>query len=109
VRHDGASAHRPPSPAHAFDFPLPSVLAGGHRIAALATLATVVALVMPAWPVPAVATLVPAPGVRAGYWAVASDSGIFAFGDATFHGSTGAIHLNKPIVGMAATPTGNGY
>ena len=27
----------------------------------------------------------------------------------TFHGSTGAIHLNQPIVGMAATPTGNGY
>jgi hypothetical protein len=28
-----------------------------------------------------------------GYWLVASDGGIFAFGDAGFHGSTGAIHL----------------
>jgi hypothetical protein len=40
---------------------------------------------------------------------VASDGGIFAFGDAAFFGSTGSISLNKPIVGMAATPTGHGY
>jgi ribosomal protein L24E len=44
-----------------------------------------------------------------GYWFVASDGGIFSFGDAAFYGSTGAIRLNKPIVGMAATPTGHGY
>ena len=44
-----------------------------------------------------------------GYWLVASDGGIFTFGDAGFHGSTGNIALNKPIVGMAATPTGAGY
>jgi hypothetical protein len=37
-----------------------------------------------------------------GYWLVASDGGIFAFGDAAFFGSTGAMTLNKPIVGMAA-------
>ena len=43
-----------------------------------------------------------------GYWLVASDGGIFAFGDAQFYGSTGGI-LNKPVVGMAATPDGNGY
>jgi hypothetical protein len=30
-------------------------------------------------------------------------------GDAGFHGSTGNIHLNQPIVGMAATPDGGGY
>ena len=40
---------------------------------------------------------------------VATDGGIFAFGDAKFFGSTGAIKLNRPIVGMAATPSGNGY
>ncbi len=45
----------------------------------------------------------------AGYWLVASDGGIFAFGDAPFHGSTGDIRLNKPIVAMAPTPTGAGY
>ena len=44
-----------------------------------------------------------------GYWLVASDGGIFSFGDAGFFGSTGGIHLNKPIVGMAPTPDGNGY
>ncbi len=45
----------------------------------------------------------------AGYWLVASDGGIFSFGDAQFYGSTGAILLNKPIVGMASTPDGDGY
>ncbi len=44
-----------------------------------------------------------------GYWLVASDGGIFAFGDARFFGSTGGIHLNRPIVGMATTPDGGGY
>ena len=44
-----------------------------------------------------------------GYWLVASDGGIFSFGDAGFYGSTGGIPLNKPIVGMAATPDGKGY
>ncbi|MGH9069183.1 MAG: hypothetical protein ACRD0J_17100, partial [Acidimicrobiales bacterium] len=38
-----------------------------------------------------------------GYWMVAADGGVFSFGDATFHGSTGAVHLNRPIVGMAPT------
>ena len=40
---------------------------------------------------------------------MASDGGIFSFGDAKFYGSTGAIHLNQPVVGMAATATGAGY
>ena len=40
---------------------------------------------------------------------MASDGGVFAFGDAGFHGSTGALHLNAPVVGMAPTPDGNGY
>ena len=40
---------------------------------------------------------------------MASDGGIFTYGDAEFYGSTGSIHLNKPIVGMAATSDGNGY
>jgi hypothetical protein len=43
-----------------------------------------------------------------GYWLVAADGGIFSFGDAPFYGSTGSIHLNKPIVGMTANPAG-GY
>ncbi len=44
-----------------------------------------------------------------GYDLVASDGGIFTYGDANFYGSTGAINLNKPIVGMASTPDGKGY
>ena len=44
-----------------------------------------------------------------GYWLVAADGGIFAYGSAGFAGSTGAIKLAKPIVAMAATPTGRGY
>ncbi|MHB8288817.1 MAG: hypothetical protein ACYDEY_06200, partial [Acidimicrobiales bacterium] len=44
-----------------------------------------------------------------GYWFVASDGGIFSYGDAKFYGSMGAKHLNAPIVGMASSPDGKGY
>jgi Tol biopolymer transport system component len=53
----------------------------------------------------------PGPGGAAagGYRFVAADGGIFSFGDARFHGSTGATKLNRPIVGMAATADNGGY
>jgi hypothetical protein len=35
-----------------------------------------------------------------GYWEVASDGGIFSFGDARFAGSEAGNHLNGPVVGM---------
>jgi hypothetical protein len=44
-----------------------------------------------------------------GYWNVASDGGIFSFGDASFHGSMGGQPLNRPVVGMAAAADGGGY
>jgi len=44
-----------------------------------------------------------------GYWIGASDGGIFSFGSAQFFGSAGALHLNRPIVGMAPTPDQGGY
>jgi hypothetical protein len=44
-----------------------------------------------------------------GYWEVWSDGGVFAFGDAKFYGSTGALHLVRPIIGITATPDGKGY
>jgi outer membrane protein assembly factor BamB len=43
-----------------------------------------------------------------GYLTVASDGGIFAFGQ-DFCGSTGSMALNKPVVGMAAVPGQGGY
>jgi SpoIID/LytB domain protein len=44
-----------------------------------------------------------------GYWIDASDGGVFSFGNATFHGSTGGMHLNQPVVGMASTHDAGGY
>ncbi|HEX4163548.1 MAG TPA: hypothetical protein VHZ05_13680, partial [Acidimicrobiales bacterium] len=44
-----------------------------------------------------------------GYWLDASDGGIFTYPNNTFYGSTGALKLNKPMVGMAATPDAQGY
>ena len=44
-----------------------------------------------------------------GYWLVASDGGVFAFGDAPFYGSLGGIPLKRPVVAIASPPTGGGY
>ncbi|MCU1458700.1 MAG: Esterase [Actinomycetia bacterium] len=44
-----------------------------------------------------------------GYWLVASDGGVFTYGDASFHGSMGGQHVNAPIVDIAPTPSGQGY
>jgi len=43
-----------------------------------------------------------ASGTDGGYWLFARDGGVFAFGDAAFHGGTGAISLNQPIVAAVA-------
>ena len=40
---------------------------------------------------------------------VASDGGIFTFGQAPFDGSTGGLTLAAPVVGMAADNSTNGY
>jgi cell wall-associated NlpC family hydrolase len=55
-----------------------------------------------------VVSVVPS-GDSQGYWMVASDGGIFTYGDAHYYGSTGSLALNKPIVGMAATTSQQGY
>ncbi len=44
-----------------------------------------------------------------GYWEVAADGGVFAFGDAAFYGSMGGKPLDSPVVGIAPTSTGKGY
>jgi hypothetical protein len=40
---------------------------------------------------------------------LAGDGGVFSYGAAAFHGSTGGLTLNAPVVGMAADPLGRGY
>ena len=72
--------------------------------AALPVLAVVASSVLPSAAPPAAAAN-PTPA----YWLVASDGGIFSFGGAHFYGSTGGTVLNKPVVGMSATPGGAGY
>ena len=43
-----------------------------------------------------------------GYWLVASDGGVFAFGDAPFLGSAGGTSLTGGA-GIVPTPDGRGY
>jgi Peptidase A4 family/IPT/TIG domain len=51
----------------------------------------------------------PASGPHHGYWLVGSDGGIFSFGSAPFYGSTGSLHLQRPVVGIVPTPDRGGY
>jgi outer membrane protein assembly factor BamB len=44
-----------------------------------------------------------------GYYLAGSDGGIFSFGGGGFYGSTGALTLNQPVVGLAVTPESLGY
>ena len=48
-------------------------------------------------------------GTPEGYRLTASDGGIFSFGNLPFCGSTGSIHLNQPMVGIADASDGGGY
>jgi Calx-beta domain-containing protein len=57
----------------------------------------------------AVGTIVDNEPEGQGYWFVAADGGIFTYADSKFYGSTGAIRLNQPVVGMARTASGQGY
>ena len=44
-----------------------------------------------------------------GYWLAGSDGGIFSFGAAQFHGSTGSLTLQRPVVGVVPSDDGGGY
>jgi hypothetical protein len=46
-----------------------------------------------------------------GYWIFGSDGGVFCFGDAQFYGSLPGLGVkpSAPVVGGAATDSGNGY
>jgi hypothetical protein len=79
--------------------------------ALLVGLATLAATVVVTAVVPTPVTVASAATGKAvpSYWLVASDGGVFAFGGLASLGSMGGQHLNKPIVGMAATSDGQGY
>ena len=51
----------------------------------------------------------PASTPTAGYRLVASDGGVFAFGNSRYYGSLGNLHLNAPIVGAVPTVDDHGY
>ena len=44
-----------------------------------------------------------------GYWIAAEDGGVFAFGDAQYHGGMAGKPLEWPIVDLTPTPSGRGY
>ena len=44
-----------------------------------------------------------------GYTLVGADGGIFNFGTSQFHGSTGDMKLNQPVIGLANKKGGTGY
>jgi predicted type IV restriction endonuclease len=44
-----------------------------------------------------------------GYWLVAKDGGVFAFGDALYYGSAAQAKSSQAVVGMALAPGGRGY
>ncbi|MCK4177701.1 hypothetical protein [Aciditerrimonas ferrireducens] len=44
-----------------------------------------------------------------GYWEVTSAGDVYTFGSATFHGSTGNLVLDKPVVGAVADRATGGY
>jgi hypothetical protein len=51
----------------------------------------------------------PPPSPIGGYWSVTATGGVHADGDAPELGDLHGMHLNAPIVGIAASPTGRGY
>ena len=48
-------------------------------------------------------------GGAGGYWMAAADGGVFAHGDAAFHGSQGGAPLARPVVGGESAPGRDGY
>jgi hypothetical protein len=83
-------------------------LTAGNGIGPVATQVftlTVDAPAIPPAPAPPAPTPVTPTTPQHGYWLVGSDGGIFTFGAAQFYGSTGSLHLQRPVVGI--TPTGN--
>jgi hypothetical protein len=47
--------------------------------------------------------------IPVGYWLTTDTGDVVNYGEAGGHGSTQGVKLNKPVVGMAATPDSGGY
>jgi hypothetical protein len=80
----------------------PIIASAGSASAATAPTTTTTTPAAPAKPA-AASSSVPA------YWLASANGGVYSFGGAPFFGSAGNIALQRPIVGMAATPDGGGY
>jgi hypothetical protein len=72
-------------------------------LALLALLAPLLAVV----PAAAAADGPAAPGPA--YWLAGADGGVFGYGRAHFAGSLAGTRVQRPIAGIAATPSGQGY
>ena len=79
-----------------------------HGLTAYDGTMTAPPVVTPPPATPAAVAIASSPSGK-GYWLVRSDGGVFAYGDAQFHGSMGGQPLAAPIVDFAATPDGGGY
>lgn len=86
-------------------------LVAGNGVTPTATQAFTLTLVAPALSPPTPPPTPPAtvPAAQHGYWLVGSDGGIFTFGAAQFFGSTGSLHLQRPVVGITPTADRDGY
>ena len=102
---NGATVQQVTIGGEANDFPTPSV---GDGLLLAPSTDQVYAFYGSAGP-PGPPSPPPAAPANSSYWMAASDGGIFSFGNAQFYGSTGAVALNRPIVGMAPTSSGGGY
>ncbi len=91
----GAISGTPPSGTTSFSF----TVSATNTVAPDATAGPFTVRVTDATPV----------NVSHGYWLVGSDGGIFTFGSAAFHGSTGSFHLQRPVVGITPTADRGGY
>jgi hypothetical protein len=86
-------------------------LTASNGIGAVATQIFTLTVTAPAVSAPAPTPAPPAapPAPQHGYWLVGSDGGIFSFGAAQFYGSTGSLHLQRPVVGITPTANRGGY